>query len=69
MTTTRRLWAVLPRRARHRVIFGGIALLAPRIFDAQFPYIVYSAAIMNFVKYMSESGRILGKIDHALPPS
>ena len=35
MTTTRRLWAVLPRRARRRVVFGGIALLAPHIFDTQ----------------------------------
>jgi hypothetical protein len=36
MTTTRRLWAVLPCRARRRVVFGGIALLALRIFDTQF---------------------------------
>jgi hypothetical protein len=62
----------LPRRARRRVLFDGIALLAldlSRVFDTRSRWLISCRANVSVESYVCSSGSILGKIDYALPPS
>lgn len=69
MTMIRWLWGVLPRRARRRVLFDGITLLAPRVFYTRSRWFISCPANVSFESYESSLGRILGKVDFALRPN